>query len=91
LNPCGYATEHLGRGLQAAWTGAASRHSIRDRRDAVRGSCHGQKLKGRFVELLIAPGSPRTPGIPAEESKDIRLLDIGSLVPASNRKVYSIS
>jgi phosphoribosylaminoimidazolecarboxamide formyltransferase/IMP cyclohydrolase len=48
-----------------------------------------EKLKGRFVELLIAPGfAPEALEYLQKKSKDIRLLDIGRLEPAADRKVY---
>jgi phosphoribosylaminoimidazolecarboxamide formyltransferase / IMP cyclohydrolase len=91
MNPCGYATgATLAEAFEAAWEGDpvsafGSVIAVTRRVDLAT----AEKLKGRFVELLIAPGfAPEALEYLQKKSKDIRLLDIGKLVPASDRKVY---
>jgi phosphoribosylaminoimidazolecarboxamide formyltransferase/IMP cyclohydrolase len=91
MNPCGYATgATLAEAFEAAWEGdpvSAFGSVIAVTRQVDLATA--EKLKGRFVELLIAPGfAPDALEYLQKKSKDIRLLDIGSLVPAADRKVY---
>jgi phosphoribosylaminoimidazolecarboxamide formyltransferase/IMP cyclohydrolase len=91
LNPCGYATgKSLAEAFEAAWQGdpvSAFGSVIAVSRPMDLATA--EKLKGRFVELLIAPGfSPDALESLQKKSKDIRLLDIGSLSPPLPRKVY---
>ncbi len=91
MNPCGYATgATLAEAFEAAWEGdpvSAFGSVIAVTRTVDLATA--EKLKGRFVELLIAPGfAPDALEYLQKKSKDIRLLDIGSLAPAGNRKVY---
>jgi phosphoribosylaminoimidazolecarboxamide formyltransferase/IMP cyclohydrolase len=91
MNPCGYATgATLDQAFEAAWDGdpvSAFGSVIAVTRPVDLATA--EKLKGRFVELLIAPGfAPDALDYLQKKSKDIRLLDIGKLVPAANRKVY---
>ncbi len=90
-NPCGYATgKTLDQAFEAAWDGDpvsafGSVIAVSQKVDLAT----AEKLKGRFVELLVAPGfSPEALEYLQKKSKDIRLLDIGTLAPAQNRKVY---
>ncbi len=91
MNPCGYATgATLAEAFEAAWEGdpvSAFGSVIAVTRQVDLATA--EKLKGRFVELLIAPGfAPDALEYLQKKSKDIRLLDIGRLEPASDRKVY---
>ncbi|HKP97651.1 MAG TPA: bifunctional phosphoribosylaminoimidazolecarboxamide formyltransferase/IMP cyclohydrolase [Fibrobacteria bacterium] len=91
MNPCGYATgATLAEAFEAAWEGdpvSAFGSVIAVTRTVDLATA--EKLKGRFVELLIAPGfAPEALEYLQKKSKDIRLLDIGTLVPAADRKVY---
>ncbi|MEO6095741.1 MAG: bifunctional phosphoribosylaminoimidazolecarboxamide formyltransferase/IMP cyclohydrolase [Fibrobacteria bacterium] len=91
MNPCGYATgATLAEAFEAAWEGdpvSAFGSVIAVTRPVDLATA--EKLKGRFVELLIAPGfAPDALEYLQKKSKDIRLLDIGSLKPARDRKVY---
>jgi phosphoribosylaminoimidazolecarboxamide formyltransferase / IMP cyclohydrolase len=91
MNPCGYATgATLAEAFEAAWEGdpvSAFGSVIAVTRTMDLATA--EKLKGRFVELLIAPGfAPDALEYLRKKSKDIRLLDIGTLVPATARKVY---
>ena len=91
MNPCGYATgATLAEAFEAAWEGdpvSAFGSVIAVTRQVDLATA--EKLKGRFVELLIAPGfAPDALEYLQKKSKDIRLLDIGSLAPAADRKVY---
>ena len=91
MNPCGYATgATLAEAFEAAWEGdpvSAFGSVIAVTRPVDLATA--EKLKGRFVELLIAPGfAPDALEYLQKKSKDIRLLDIGALVPATERKVY---
>ncbi len=90
-NPCGYATgASLDQAFAAAWEGDpvsafGSVIAVSRQMDLAT----AELLKGRFVELVIAPGfAPDALEYLKKKSKDLRLLDIGSLVPAKNRKVY---
>jgi phosphoribosylaminoimidazolecarboxamide formyltransferase/IMP cyclohydrolase len=91
MNPCGYATgATLAEAFEAAWEGDpvsafGSVIAVTRRVDLAT----AEKLKGRFVELLIAPGfDPDALEYLQKKSKDIRLLDISRLEPAHDRKVY---
>jgi phosphoribosylaminoimidazolecarboxamide formyltransferase/IMP cyclohydrolase len=91
MNPCGYATgATLAEAFEAAWEGdpvSAFGSVIAVTRQVDLATA--EKLKGRFVELLIAPGfAPDALEYLQKKSKDIRLLDIGRLEPAADRKVY---
>jgi len=91
MNPCGYATgATLAEAFEAAWEGdpvSAFGSVIAVTRPVDLATA--EKLKGRFVELLIAPGfAPDALDFLQKKSKDIRLLDIGRLEPAHDRKVY---
>jgi phosphoribosylaminoimidazolecarboxamide formyltransferase / IMP cyclohydrolase len=90
-NPCGYATgATLDQAFEAAWDGdpVSAFGSVIAVTSPV-DLATAEKLKGRFVELLVAPGfNPDALEYLQKKSKDIRLLDIGSLVPAQGRKVY---
>jgi phosphoribosylaminoimidazolecarboxamide formyltransferase/IMP cyclohydrolase len=90
-NPCGYATgATLDQAFAAAWEGDpvsafGSVIAVSRQMDLAT----AELLKGRFVELVIAPGfAPEALDYLKKKSKDLRLLDIGSLVPAKDRKVY---
>jgi phosphoribosylaminoimidazolecarboxamide formyltransferase/IMP cyclohydrolase len=91
MNPCGYATgATLAEAFEAAWEGdpvSAFGSVIAVTRPLDLATA--EALKGRFVELLIAPGfAPDALEYLRKKSKDIRLLDIGTMVPAKERKVY---
>jgi len=91
LNPCGLATgETLAEAFNAAWEGdpvsaygsviAASRKV--DLKTA-------ELLKGRFVEILLAPDFEQDAlEFLRNKSKDIRLLKVGEIKPAKICKVY---
>ncbi len=91
MNPCGYATgETLAKAFEAAWEGDpvsafGSVIAVTRKFDLAT----AEMLKGRFVELLIAPGFDEDAmEYLKKKSKDIRLLDIKSLAASSQRKVY---
>ncbi|MEO7426247.1 MAG: bifunctional phosphoribosylaminoimidazolecarboxamide formyltransferase/IMP cyclohydrolase [Fibrobacteria bacterium] len=91
MNPCGYATgDTLAEAFEAAWEGdpvSAFGSVIAVTRPLDLATA--EALKGRFVELLIAPGfAPDALEYLRKKSKDIRLLDIGTMMPAKERKVY---
>jgi len=91
MNPCGYATgKTLEAAFEAAWQGdpvSAFGSVIAVSRTVDLATA--ERLKGRFVELLIAPGfAPDALEFLQKKSKDIRLLDIGTMVPPKHRKVY---
>lgn len=91
MNPCGYATgATLDQAFEAAWDAdpvSAFGGVIAVSRQVDLATA--EKLKGRFVELLVAPGfAPDALDFLQKKSKDIRLLDIGSLRAAAHRKVY---
>ncbi len=91
MNPCGFATgKTLDLAFEAAWEGdpvSAFGSVIAVTRQVDLATA--EKLKGRFVELLVAPGfAPEALEYLQKKSKDIRLLDIGTLSPSQNRKVY---
>jgi phosphoribosylaminoimidazolecarboxamide formyltransferase/IMP cyclohydrolase len=91
LNPCGYATgKTLSEAFEAAWQGdpvSAFGSVIAVSRPVDLATA--ERLKGRFVELLIAPGFDADAlEYLRKKSKDIRLLDIGTMSPPRPRKVY---
>ncbi len=91
LNPCGYATgATLSEAFEAAWQGdpvSAFGSVIAVSRKVDLATA--ERLKGRFVELLIAPGFDADAlEYLQKKSKDIRLLDIGAMAPPKHRKVY---
>src|SRR5690606_613327 len=91
MNPCGFATgATLDEAFEAAWDGdpvSAFGSVIAVTRMVDLATA--EKLKGRFVEVLIAPGfAADALDYLQRKSKDIRLLDIGSMEPAGPRKVY---
>jgi phosphoribosylaminoimidazolecarboxamide formyltransferase/IMP cyclohydrolase len=91
LNPCGLATgKTLAEAFKAAWEGdpvsafgsviAVSRKVDLDT---------AQLLKGRFVEILLAPDfDANALEFLKNKSKDIRLLKVGEIKPAKACKVY---
>ncbi len=90
-NPCGYATgATLTEAFEAAWQGDpvsafGSVIAVSRRLDPAT----AERLKGRFVEVLIAPGfDPEALDLLRKKSKDIRLLDLGELKAPQPRKVY---
>ncbi len=91
LNPCGYATgTTLSEAFEAAWQGdpvSAFGSVIAVSRKVDLATA--ERLKGRFVELLIAPAFDADAlEYLRKKSKDIRLLDIGTMAPPKHRKVY---
>jgi len=91
MNPCGYATgATLAEAFEAAWEGdpVSAFGSVIAVSQTV-DLATAEKLKGRFVEVLVAPGyAPDALDYLQKKSKDLRILDIGKLVPAQDRKVY---
>ncbi len=90
-NPCGYATgKTLAEAFEAAWEGdpvSAFGSVIAVTRKVDLATA--EKLKGRFVELLLAPGFDADAlDYLQKKSKDLRILDIGTLTAALPRKVY---
>jgi phosphoribosylaminoimidazolecarboxamide formyltransferase / IMP cyclohydrolase len=90
-NPCGLATgKTLDSAFEAAWQGdpvSAFGSVIACSRQVDLATA--ERLKGRFVEVLVAPGyTPEALDYLTKKSKDIRLLDIGALTPPKARKVY---
>jgi phosphoribosylaminoimidazolecarboxamide formyltransferase / IMP cyclohydrolase len=90
-NPCGYATSpKLDEAFEAAWQGdpvSAFGSVIACSRQVDLATA--ERLKGRFVELIIAPGfTPDALEFLTKKSKDIRVLDIGELKAPGERKVY---
>jgi len=91
MNPCGYATgKTLAEAFEAAWQGdpvSAFGSVIAVTRKVDLATA--ELLKGRFVELLIAPGfEPDALDYLQKKSKDLRLLDLGEMAPPAPRKVY---
>jgi phosphoribosylaminoimidazolecarboxamide formyltransferase/IMP cyclohydrolase len=91
MNPCGYATgKTLAQAFEAAWQGDpvsafGSVIAVSRKMDLAT----AELLKGRFVELLIAPGFDADAlDYLQKKSKDIRLLDLGQLTAPQPRKVY---
>ncbi len=90
-NPCGYATGNsLNKAFELAWEGdpvSAFGSVIAVTRKVDLATA--QLLKGRFVEILLAPGfDPDALEFLQKKSKDIRLLEIGENHKAQDRKVY---
>jgi len=90
-NPCGLATgKSLSEAFEAAWQGdpvSAFGSVIACSREVDLATA--ERLKGRFVELIIAPGyTPEALEYLVKKSKDIRVLDIGRLLSPHPRKVY---
>ncbi len=90
-NPCGYATgSSLAEAMEAAWEGdpvSAFGSVIACTRKVDLQTA--EFLKGRFVEMLIAPGFDADAlDFLRKKSKDIRLLEIGSVQPALPTRTY---
>ena len=91
LNPCGLATgESLAEAFNAAWEGdpvSAFGSVIAVSRKVDLKTA--ELLKGRFVEILLAPDFDADAlEFLQNKSKDIRLLKVGEIKPAKNCKVY---
>ena len=91
LNPCGYSTgSTLHAALVAAWAGdpvSAFGSVIALTRKVDLATA--EVLKGRFVEILLAPGfEPDALEFLKAKSKDIRILEIDDFGTAKDRKVY---
>ena len=91
MNPCGLATgKTLKDAFEAAWEGDpvsafGSVIAVTQNVDLEA----AQFLKGRFVEILIAPSfDPDALEFLQNKSKDIRLLEVGKLEAPMPRKVY---
>ncbi len=90
-NPCGYATgTTLAKALEAAWDGdpvSAFGSVIAFSREVDLATA--EALKGRFVEVLVAPGyTTEALDYLRRKSKDLRLLDVEKVAPGRDRKVY---
>jgi phosphoribosylaminoimidazolecarboxamide formyltransferase/IMP cyclohydrolase len=90
-NPCGFATgDRLEQAFEAAWqsdpvSAFGSVIAVSRRLDLAT----AQRLKGRFVEVLIAPGFDADAlEFLCAKSKDLRILDISTLVAPTPRPVY---
>lgn len=88
-NPCGYATgATLAQALEAAWQG----DPVSAFGSVIAVSTHVDKLaadrlKGRFVEIIIAPSfSAEAVEFLSSKSKDIRLLEIPGLADLEKRR-----
>jgi phosphoribosylaminoimidazolecarboxamide formyltransferase/IMP cyclohydrolase len=91
MNPGGYATgKTLAEAFEAAWQGdpvSAFGSVIAVTRKVDLATA--ELLKGRFVELLIAPGFDADAlDYLQKKSKDLRLLDLGEMAAPQPRKVY---
>jgi phosphoribosylaminoimidazolecarboxamide formyltransferase/IMP cyclohydrolase len=91
LNPCGLATGHsLAEAFNAAWEGdpvSAFGSVIAASRKIDLATA--ELLKGRFVEILLAPDFEADAlEFLRNKSKDIRLLKVGKIEPAKQCKVY---
>jgi len=91
LNPCGYSTgATLKDALVAAWAGdpvSAFGSVIALTRKVDLATA--EVLKGRFVEILLAPGFEADAlEFLKAKSKDIRILEITNFGKAKDRKVY---
>lgn len=91
LNPCGLATGYtLAEALNAAWEGdpvSAFGSVIAVSKNVDLQTA--ELLKGRFVEILLAPSfSSDALEFLKNKSKDIRLLSVGEIKPAKSSKVY---
>ncbi len=90
-NPCGYATgKTLAQAFESAWqadpvSAFGSVIAVSRKLDMAT----AELLKGRFVEAVVAPGfEPDALDFLQKKSKDIRLLDLGTLIAPQPRKVY---
>lgn len=91
MNPCGLATgETLDEAFEAAWAGdpvSAFGSVIAVTRKVDLKTA--QLLKGRFVEILLAPGfDDDALEFLCKKSKDIRVLEVGEIEAPKPRKVY---
>ncbi len=91
MNPCGLATgETLLEAMEAAWAGdpvSAFGSVIASTRKVDLATA--QFLKGRFVEILLAPSFDEDAlEFLKNKSKDIRLLEVGKIEKAKPGKVY---
>ncbi|MEE3341075.1 MAG: IMP cyclohydrolase, partial [Hallerella sp.] len=91
MNPCGLATgETLLEAMEAAWAGdpvSAFGSVIASTRKVDLATA--QFLKGRFVEILLAPAfDDDALEFLKNKSKDIRLLEVGEIKKATRCKVY---
>jgi phosphoribosylaminoimidazolecarboxamide formyltransferase/IMP cyclohydrolase len=91
LNPCGLATgSTLAEAFEAAWEGdpvSAFGSVIAASRKVDLATA--ELLKGRFVEILLAPDFDADAlEFLRNKSKDIRLLKVGKIEPAKAGKVY---
>jgi len=91
LNPCGLATgQTLAEAFEAAWEG----DPVSAFGSVIAVSCKvdlatAQLLKGKFVEILLAPDFDADAlEFLRNKSKDIRLLKVGEIKPAKAGKVY---
>jgi phosphoribosylaminoimidazolecarboxamide formyltransferase/IMP cyclohydrolase len=91
MNPCGLATgETLAEAFEAAWEGdpvsAFGSVIVCSRKVDL---ATAESLKGRFVEILLAPGFEEDAlEFLKSKSKDIRLLEINPHQEMQERKVY---
>jgi phosphoribosylaminoimidazolecarboxamide formyltransferase / IMP cyclohydrolase len=91
LNPCGFATAATqAQALAVAWEGdpvSAFGSVIAVTRKVDLATA--EVLKGRFVEILLAPGyNADALEFLKAKSKDIRILEIPNFTAAADRKVY---
>ena len=91
MNPCGLATgESLREAMEAAWAGdpvSAFGSVIAVTRKVDLKTA--EFLKGRFVEILLAPAfDDDALEFLKNKSKDIRLLEVGEIKKATHCKVY---
>ena len=91
MNPCGLATgETLREAMEAAWAGDpvsafGSVIAVTKKVDLAT----AEFLKGRFVEILLAPSfDDDALEFLKNKSKDIRLLEVGEIKKATTCKVY---
>ena len=91
MNPCGLATgETLAEAFEAAWAGDpvsafGSVIAVTRKVDLQTATL----LKGRFVEILLAPAfDDDALEFLRNKSKDIRLLEVGEICPPKPGKVY---
>lgn len=91
LNPCGLATgETLDQAFEAAWAGDpvsafGSVIAVSQKVDLKT----AERLKGRFVEILLAPAfDDDALEFLRKKSKDIRLLEVGKIEAPKPGKVY---
>jgi len=91
MNPCGLATgETLDEAFEAAWAGdPVSAYGSVIAVTAKVDLKTAMLLKGRFVEILLAPAFDADAlDFLCNKSKDIRILEVGKIEPAKARKVY---